>query len=58
MKQLSADMLLKERDGAAHRRRRSAEAPARTGETALVDGGHKDLHRVDAIHLFCRSEQP
>ena len=57
MKQFSADMLLEEGDRAAHRRRRSAEAPARTGEAALVDGRHKDLHRVDAIHLFYRSEK-
>jgi hypothetical protein len=57
MKQLGADMLLQERDRAAHGRRRPAEASARTGETALVDNRHKDLHRVDAIHLFSRLEE-
>ena len=57
MKQFGADMRLEEGDRAAHRRRRPAEAPARAGEAALVDGRHKDLHRVDAIHLFYRSEK-
>ena len=51
MKQLGADMRLEKGDRAAHRRRRSAEPPARTRETALVDGRHEHLHRIDAIHL-------
>ena len=50
MKQLGPDMGLEEGDRAAHRRRRPAKPPARAGEAALVDGRHKDFHRVDAVH--------
>ncbi len=51
MKQLGADMLFEKGDRAAHGRGRPAEPPSRARETALVDGRHKHLHRVDAIHL-------
>jgi hypothetical protein len=47
-------MGLEEGDGAADGGRRAAKAPAGAGETALVDGRHKDFHRVDAVHPFFR----
>ncbi len=54
MKQFNANMRLEEGDCAADGGRRPAEAPARAGEAALVDGRHKDFHRVDAVHFFFR----
>jgi hypothetical protein len=37
--------------------RLTAEAPARAGEAALVDGRHEDFHGVDAIHAYFRFDQ-
>ena len=54
VKQLRADMRFEEGDRAADRGRRPAKAPAGAGEAALVDGRHKDFHRVDAVHRFFR----
>src|ERR1700737_2547227 len=44
MKKLGADMGLEEGDRTAHGSRRSAQASARSSETPLIDGRHKDLH--------------
>ncbi|MGY3419788.1 hypothetical protein ACVWZW_000263 [Bradyrhizobium sp. F1.13.4] len=50
VQQLGTDPLLQERNGAAHRRRRTAELAARSREAALVHRKDKHLHRIQTIH--------
>src|SRR3954447_14924276 len=50
VQQLGTDPLLQESNGAAHRRRRTAELAARSGKAAVVHRKDKHLHRIQTIH--------
>jgi hypothetical protein len=50
MQQLGPDVRFEKGYCPTHRRRRSPQPPARTGQAAFVHGRHKDFHRIDTVH--------